>query len=99
MGLSPEGIKPRFLSKPLEFDGVKIWIIQAFPYTKEFYCVAISNPISYNAVRVFAILLFCYVGYADVINSIFIDGFYSLAFYNNFCHIFNRLGSCFYCVL
>ena len=23
MGLSPEGIKPRFLSKPLKFDGVK----------------------------------------------------------------------------
>ena len=30
MGLSPEGIKPRFLSKPLEFDGVKIVFCQSF---------------------------------------------------------------------
>ena len=30
MGLSPEGIKPRFLSNPLEFDGVKIVFCQSF---------------------------------------------------------------------
>ena len=30
MGLSPEGIKPRFLSKPLEFDGVKIVFANRF---------------------------------------------------------------------
>lgn len=87
MGLSPEGIKPRFLSKPLEFDGVKIRIVQFFPYTEKLNGVAVSHPVSYNAIRVFAIFLLGNIGYADVINAVFIDSLYGLVFHYNFCHV------------
>ena len=55
------------LPKPLEFEGVKIRIIESLPYTEEFDRIAIAHPIGYHAIRVHPIFLAGYIGDANIV--------------------------------
>ena len=64
------------LPKPLEFEGVKIRIIESLPYTEEFDRIAIAHPIGYHAIRVHPIFLAGYIGDANIATSLTIISFF-----------------------
>lgn len=63
--------QPGLLPNPLEFEGVKIRIIESLPYTEEFDCIAIAHSIGYHAIRVHPIFLAGYIGDANIVNTPF----------------------------
>ena len=48
-----ESIQTSLFSKPLEFEGVKIWVVKSLPYTKKFHGIAVTHPVRYNSVGLF----------------------------------------------
>ena len=52
-----KSIQTSLFSNPLEFEGVKIWVVKSLPYTKKFHGIAVTHPVSYNSVGVCGIFL------------------------------------------
>jgi hypothetical protein len=52
---------------PVEFDGIKAWVIEFLPNTKKFYRVPISEPIPYKVVSAIGVLKARNVRNADVV--------------------------------
>lgn len=60
------GIKAGLYSKPLEFGGFKIRVIQLFPNTEIFDCIAVSHPIRNHSIRFIAFMT-SQIGQRDVV--------------------------------
>ena len=69
-------------SKPLEFEGVKIQIVESLPKTKIFNGVTVTHPICNHAIRINGVALLGNVGDADVIDPIFRQCSDGCIFYN-----------------
>jgi hypothetical protein len=54
-------------SNPVEFDGIKIGIVEPFPDAEEFIGIAVSEPVSHEVVGALGILVTCDVSDADVV--------------------------------
>jgi hypothetical protein len=46
-----KAVETRTISKPLEFEGFEIRVIQALPHAKEFHGVAVPHPILDDVIR------------------------------------------------
>lgn len=47
-----KGIQACLLSKPLEFEGFEIRIVQTFPNSEILDCVSVSQPVTYHCIRI-----------------------------------------------
>jgi hypothetical protein len=72
-------------SKPLEFEGFKIGIIEAFPYSQILQCISVSQPIGYDRCGVIGFET-GNVGKGDIIIIVILDDGYIGVFYGNFSH-------------
>jgi len=52
---------------PVEFDGIKITVIESFPDTKKLYGVTVTKPIPYHIVCMIWILIFGDIRKADIV--------------------------------
>ena len=48
VGERVKAFSPASFFKPLEFDGVKVEVIQTFPNAQIFYSIAVAHPIANN---------------------------------------------------
>lgn len=62
-----KAIQTRPISKPLEFEGFKIWVVQALPHAKEFHGVSVSHPILDYVIGASRFLVLCDIGDRDII--------------------------------
>ena len=54
-------------SNPVEFDGIKSWIVESLPHAEEFHGATIAQPIANHIIRMVRIFEFGDVGKADEI--------------------------------
>ena len=80
-----KSVQPCFFSKPLEFEGFKIGVIQTLPNPKIFCGVAVSHPIADNGIRILRFET-CNVGKRNVIDIVDFEYRYVGLFYVYLCH-------------
>lgn len=57
LGRQNEAVQPRLFSNPIEFDGIKIRVVQPLPHTEEFNRVPISQPVLDEVIRSLTVLV------------------------------------------
>ncbi len=62
-----EAVQTGLHSNPVEFDGIKTWVVKPLPDAEELDCAAAAQPIANYIVRVIGIFQFCNVGQAKEI--------------------------------
>ena len=62
-----KAVQPCLTSKRIEFDTVKIWIIERFPHAEELDSVSVAKPVLNNVAWIITILDFCNVCQAEKI--------------------------------
>jgi len=60
-------IQPCLFSKPFEFEGFKIGIINCFQKSQKFNGILVSHPILNDSVRMFGVFMSCYISQGDEI--------------------------------
>src|SRR5690606_10019202 len=86
-----ETVQAGLPSKPVEFDGIKIGVIELFPNAQEFNGVAVSQPVSDQVIGAFWILVPSNISNADVLQTI--PGFGSDVLVEDLQFCFHRLLS------
>jgi hypothetical protein len=43
-------------SNPVEFDGIKIRVIELFPHAQEFHSISVSNPVADEVIGMIGVL-------------------------------------------
>jgi hypothetical protein len=51
LGVRVKLLSPAWFSKPVEFHGFKIWIVEMFLYFGKFYAIAVPYPVPYNRLK------------------------------------------------
>ena len=59
-------MRPGLLSKSIEFDGIKILIVETLPYPQEFYGIPVPQPVLNNIISPVRIFVPCNIGIADM---------------------------------
>ena len=60
-------MQPCLLSKPVEFHGFKIRVVEMFPYPEKFDCIAVSYPVPDQIIGTVRIFVPRNIGHADII--------------------------------
>ena len=67
LGGEDKTIEACLVSNPIEFDGIKIGVIQLFPDTKKFDGIAVAQPVLNDVVRSLIVFVARDIGYANVV--------------------------------
>jgi len=62
-----EAVEACFFSKPVEFDGIKIRVVELFSDPQKFDCVTVTDPAADKIVSMVWILIPCNIGDTDVV--------------------------------
>jgi hypothetical protein len=63
-------LEPRPISKPLEFEGFEIRVVQVFPDAEKFHRVAVSHPVLDHLIGPIRFLVLCNVRQRDIVISL-----------------------------
>ncbi len=88
-------VEARPLFNPIEFDGIKIGVVELFPDTKKLNGVAITEPVLDEVVGAFGIAVASNVRQADVIRFLFGDDTDGCAFDFDGAFLSFAHGACF----
>lgn len=69
LGCESETVQAGLDSNPVEFDGIKLRVVQPLPNPEEFDGVAVAQPVADDVVRVVGVLEFGDVSKAQVVGS------------------------------
>ena len=78
-----KAVQPCLTSKRIEFDTVKIWIVECFPHTEKLDGVSIAKPVLNDVPWIVTILDFCNVCQAEKIITLEIPLHIDLCSANN----------------
>jgi len=62
-----EAVETGLLSKPVEFDGIKTWVVDLLPKAEKFECISVVQPVADQIVTGIRVFVAGDVGEADVI--------------------------------